>query len=104
MPGLRDELMALASSWRTVLADDPTHARPIISSLLKGRVTFAPLAPNPWRLTGEGTLVGLFSKEWTGRGYVPNGIRTRVLALKGPRPGPLDDGDSVERTSDSTTS
>jgi hypothetical protein len=29
----------------------------------------------------------------TRRGYVPNGIRTRVLALKGPRPGPLDDGD-----------
>jgi hypothetical protein len=28
------------------------------------------------------------------RGFVPNGIRTRVLALKGPRPGPLDDGDS----------
>src|SRR4051812_50230757 len=26
-------------------------------------------------------------------GCVPNGIRTRVLALKGPRPGPLDDGD-----------
>ncbi len=25
---------------------------------------------------------------------VPNGIRTRVLALKGPRPGPLDDGDA----------
>src|SRR5947208_17131205 len=24
---------------------------------------------------------------------VPNGSRTRVLALKGPRPGPLDDGD-----------
>ena len=24
---------------------------------------------------------------------VPHGIRTRVLALKGPRPGPLDDGD-----------
>ena len=22
----------------------------------------------------------------------PNGIRTRVLALRGPRPGPLDDG------------
>jgi hypothetical protein len=27
---------------------------------------------------------------------VPNGIRTRVLALKGPRPGPLDDGDLSE--------
>src|SRR5688572_14625470 len=30
---------------------------------------------------------------------VPNGIRTRVSALKGPRPGPLDDGDVVERRS-----
>ena len=28
---------------------------------------------------------------------VPNGIRTRVLALKGPRPGPLDDGDVLAR-------
>jgi hypothetical protein len=28
---------------------------------------------------------------------VPNGIRTRVLALKGPRPGPLDDGDGRAR-------
>ena len=27
---------------------------------------------------------------------VPNGIRTRVLALKGPRPRPLDDGDRRE--------
>jgi hypothetical protein len=25
----------------------------------------------------------------------PNGIRTRVLALRGPRPGPLDDGTNV---------
>ena len=25
----------------------------------------------------------------------PNGIRTRVLALRGPRPGPLDDGTSL---------
>src|SRR6516162_8253113 len=36
--------------------------------------------------------------------FVPNGIRTRVLALKGPRPGPLDDGDAQVRTSDDTTS
>ena len=28
------------------------------------------------------------------KGGVPNGIRTRVLALKGPYPGPLDDGDA----------
>ena len=28
---------------------------------------------------------------------VPDGIRTRVLALKGPRPRPLDDGDAWSR-------
>src|SRR5690349_5638513 len=28
---------------------------------------------------------------------VPDGIRTRVLALKGPRPRPLDDGDAEAR-------
>ena len=33
---------------------------------------------------------------------VPNGIRTRVLALKGPRPGPLDDGDAMTGTSNHT--
>lgn len=27
--------------------------------------------------------------------YAPNGIRTRVLALKGPRPSPLDDRDKL---------
>ena len=32
---------------------------------------------------------------------VPNGIRTRVLALKGPRPRPLDDGDAEERNTKS---
>jgi hypothetical protein len=33
-----DELLVLAGSWRRILADDPMHARPIVSSLLKGRV------------------------------------------------------------------
>ena len=32
----------IVGSWRQVLADDPTHARPIVSSLLKGRVTITP--------------------------------------------------------------
>jgi hypothetical protein len=31
---VRDELIELACSWRQVLADDPTNARPIVSSLL----------------------------------------------------------------------
>src|SRR6185503_6636270 len=36
----------------------------------------------------------LFGNPAFTRCGVPDGIRTRVLALKGPRPGPLDDGDS----------
>jgi hypothetical protein len=61
---VRAELLALAQSWRHVLADDPTHARPIVSALLRGRVTFTPLAESKrWELKGEGTLAGLFSRE-----------------------------------------
>ena len=47
-----------------LLVDDPTHARPIVSELLKGRVTIAPsgTAKKRWTVTGEGTLAGLFSK------------------------------------------
>jgi hypothetical protein len=64
--------------------DDPTHARPIVSSLLKERVTFTPLEePGWWQLRGEGHLSGLFSKEWTGRVDVP--IRSaQILAARLP--------------------
>jgi hypothetical protein len=55
---VRRELLELSASWRRVLADDPHHARQIVASLLKGRVTYAPLEPQRWRLTGEGTLMG----------------------------------------------
>jgi hypothetical protein len=61
---VRNELLTLASPWRRVLADDPTHARPIVSSLLKGRVTITPtdVARKRWTLSGEGSLVGLFER------------------------------------------
>ena len=36
---VRRELLAMVTSWRRVLADDPTNARPIVAGLLKGRVT-----------------------------------------------------------------
>lgn len=79
---IRGELLDLAQSWRRVLADDPTHARPIVSSLLRGRVTFTPLAPLRWQLRGAGHLTGLFEREMTGRGYVPNSASTLpVLAF-----------------------
>jgi site-specific DNA recombinase len=77
----REELVALAASWRRVLADDPTHARPIVASLLKGRVIFAPLEPSRWRVCGEGSLIGLFSREVAGRGNVPNGKRDYLQRL-----------------------
>ena len=53
--------LALAHSWRHVLTQEPLHARPILSKLLVGRVTFTPLAePRRWELSGRGTLSGLF--------------------------------------------
>ena len=56
----------------------------------------------PGRRRGEGAC-GVACAAWRRAtasraggpvGGVPTGIRTRVLALKGPRPRPLDDGDS----------
>ena len=92
---VRAELLELAQSWRRVLVDDPTHARPIVLALLKNRVTYTPVAPKKWQLRGEGTLSGLFSRNLTCCDGVPSGIRTRVTGVKGRRPGPLDDGDKT---------
>jgi site-specific DNA recombinase len=60
---VRNELIDLAADWRHVLADDPGNARPIVSSLLIGRVTFTPLEQRDrWQVTGEGTIAGLFRR------------------------------------------
>jgi hypothetical protein len=60
---VREELLTLANNWRRILADDPTNARPIVSSLLKGRVTYTPtLTRNRWIMRGHGTLSGLFER------------------------------------------
>lgn len=77
---VREELLELSTSWRTVLADDPMHARPIVSSLLKGRVTFEPIGRSKWRAHGEGHLIGLFSREVTGRPGVPKGTCPALVA------------------------
>ena len=61
---VRQELLALAGSWRRVLLDEPLHARPILSKLLVGRVTFTPRHdPKRWELRGQGTLAGIFAAE-----------------------------------------
>jgi hypothetical protein len=68
---LRSEVLTLADSWRRVLADDAHNARPIISSLLIGRVSIAPtMKPREWEMRGEGTLAGLFQTTF-GLGWRP---------------------------------
>lgn len=76
---VRAEIVALAHSWRHVLTDDPAHARPIVSALLKGRVTFIALAePKQWDLYGEATLDRLFLREIFPSGSNPVGDATLV--------------------------
>jgi hypothetical protein len=77
---VRNDLLTLADSWRRVLADDPTNARPIVSSLLVGRVTITPKmhASKRWILSGEGSHVGCLSAWCSRRGIVPTGIRRYV--------------------------
>lgn len=75
---LREEIEALAGSWRTVLVNEsPEHARPIVSALLKGRVTFTPIAKKTkqWSVRGESSIKGLFCKAILSRGMAsPTGF------------------------------
>jgi site-specific DNA recombinase len=89
---IRGELVDLAR----VLAEDPTHARPIVSAADRARDDHADrITP----VAADGARIAEWAVRARDRGGVslragvPNGIRTRVLALKGPRPRPLDDGD-----------
>ncbi len=72
---VRDEVLTLATDWRRVLVDDPTHARPIVCALLDGRVTFTPLhEPKRWRARGAGSLIGLFSRDFAEGSTSPTGF------------------------------
>jgi hypothetical protein len=74
-----DELLTLANSWRRVLSEDPPNARPIVSSLLKGRVAFTPTSETDWwEAGGKGSFEQLFTRVLSTRGSVPNGIRKYV--------------------------
>ena len=60
---VRQELLDLAGAWRHVLAADAEHARPVVSQLLVGRVTFTPASTSRcWAVEGTGTLAGLFTR------------------------------------------
>jgi hypothetical protein len=69
--GVREELLTMANRWRTILADDPTNARPIVLSLLKGRVTITPTTKHRWTMSGEGTLTGSFQSAIFQSGWHP---------------------------------
>ena len=86
--------------WRGLLRANAVEARRFLAALLKGRLQFHAKQEGRrqyYEFTGEGTirpiLEGIVDDSIT-RSGVPNGIRTRVLALKGPRPRPLDDRDA----------
>ena len=58
---VRCELQALAADWRSLLGQQPVHARTILAKLVVGRVTFTPGAKErQWELRGRGTIAGLF--------------------------------------------
>jgi hypothetical protein len=92
------DLRARLEDWRELLREETPHARGLLKQLIVGRVLMEPDRERVcYRFRGTGTLLPLVegimpAMVSTERG-VPNGIRTRVLALKGPRPRPLDDGD-----------
>jgi hypothetical protein len=80
---LRADLVALADEWRQVLAEEK-EARPIVSKLLSGRVSFRPLEKGRWELRGEGTLAGLFTHHVISGGLAsPTGLAASWMPVDG---------------------
>ena len=94
---LKHNLQERAADVRGLLDRHPTLARQAIRKIVVGRLTFVPMVIDGvavgYRFSGEATFSRLLSGETAAsRVGGPNGIRTRVLALRGPCPRPLDDG------------
>jgi site-specific DNA recombinase len=91
------------SCWQSLLDGDIGARRQFLREVLDGPIQFAPDG-RQYRFAGADNrgriIAGLAGlppvSTFCG---VPTGIRTRVSALKGPRPRPLDDGDSLARPS-----
>jgi DNA invertase Pin-like site-specific DNA recombinase len=83
---LRNDLIDLSQEWRRVLVEDPTHARPIVSTLLEGRVTFTPLpGAKRWQMTGVATLRGLLTSDFVQGLASPTGFIPYRKATPGRR-------------------
>jgi site-specific DNA recombinase len=68
---MRSDLQSLAASWRSLLVGDAAHARPIVASLLSGRVKVLPAGNKRWTISGVGTLTGLFERSIYLSGWRP---------------------------------
>ncbi len=98
LDGLERRLRAKLADWRGLLRRNVTEG--------PGRPSDAPDRPAPVHADHRRTAglrlrrddrtrsAVIWSGHFANQNGVPNGIRTRVLALKGPRPRPLDDGDA----------
>ena len=94
---VRRTLASYVTDWQGLLRGHVHQAQQVLRRLVKGRLTFTPhvtggKARGYYTFAGTGTVQPLLA-GFCGTSGVPTGIRTRVLALKGPRPRPLDDGD-----------
>jgi hypothetical protein len=90
---LAGRVEALAAEFRATIKEGGPRARRLLQRVLNGRrvpcVPFREADRRGYRFRqGEIPYSGLLSNDIGG----PNGIRTRVSALRGPCPGPLDDG------------
>ena len=90
---------ALAADVTRLLSAETTQARQILRALLHDKIELAPVGRGKQRgyrfsgaLTIGRALDGAAITDNTSGVGGPNGIRTRVLALRGPCPRPLDDG------------
>jgi site-specific DNA recombinase len=91
------DVEARAADLRGLLARHVAQARQVVRLLLEGRLVCQPFDDGHERgytFTATGTYrrLGVPVVESVNVGGGPNGIRTRVSALRGPCPGPLDDG------------
>ena len=83
------------ADYRGLLERQTTEARGILRELITGRVVYTPVSRPTGRwceFEAECSVGGILRGAVDPNGGGPNGIRTRVSALRGPCPGPLDDG------------
>ena len=89
------KVTARAADLRALLGRHVTQARQVVRQLLEGRLVCRPFEDaeaRGYHFTATGTYRRLGVPETVNVGGGPNGIRTRVSALRGPCPRPLDDG------------